>query len=111
MIIIDISSSIPRAVSSTCLTLAKNLAESFYADIIITGSKSTLYSYENLEDLDVERAYNCGMGNESRQIRALLASDSRHYKTVICFGDDDAIGGNWGGYGSISDEDGKELEK
>jgi len=95
LIIIDISGSIPRAVSSTCLTLAKYLAETFYADLIITGSESKLYPYEEIEKLDVDKAYDCGMGNEAFQIRSLLASDDRHYKTVICFGDDDNIGGTW----------------
>jgi len=108
LIIIDISSSIPRAVSSTCLTLAKSLAETFYADLIITGSETKLYDYEEINQLDVERAYDCGMGNEGKQIRALLASDDRHYKTVICFCDNDAIGCNFG-QGAVSDEDGKKL--
>src|SRR5690606_19859274 len=37
LFIIDISSSIPKAVSSTTLALARHLSESFYADILITG--------------------------------------------------------------------------
>ena len=109
LIIIDISGSIPRAVSSTCLTLAKYLAETFYADLIITGSESKLFPYEEIENLDVDKAYDCGMSNEALQIRALLTSDVRHYKTVICFGDDHSIGRGWGGCSYVSDEEGQKL--
>jgi len=115
LIIIDISGSIPRAVSSTCLTLAKNLAETFYADLMITGSKSTLYSYEDINNLDVNTIYNeNGMDNDQVYFKRLLTADTRHYNTAIVFGDNDEPGRAWGNKfnrktRSISNEDGKEL--
>src|SRR5690606_10154781 len=57
VIIIDISGSIPKGVSSTCLAMAKNLAETFYADLLITGSKSTIYPYETLTELNIDTIY------------------------------------------------------
>jgi len=96
LIIIDISGSIPRAVSSTCLTMSKNLAESFYADILITGSKSTLYTYEELHTLNVESIYEeNGMDNDQTYFKNLLTSDNRHYETVICFGDNHSPCDRW----------------
>lgn len=90
LIIIDISGSIPRGVSSTCLTLAKNLSETFYADLIITGSISTLYNYEEIHLLDVEKAYENGMNNDQAYFKKIISADERHYKTAIVFGDNDS---------------------
>lgn len=115
LIIIDISGSIPKAVSSTCLTLSKNLAETFYADILITGSKSTLYQYENLGDLNIETIYDeNGMDNDQVYFRKLLTSDRRKYKTVIAFGDNHGPGWAWSNNynkntGEISRKDGQDL--
>lgn len=96
LIIIDISGSIPRAVSSTCLTLAKNLAETFYADLVITGSKSTLYTYEELGNLDINSIYKSnGMNNDQVYFKQLVTEVERNYKTAIVFGDDDAPGRRW----------------
>jgi len=118
LIIIDISGSIPRAVSSTCLTLAKNLAESFYADLLITGSKSTLYTYENMHELDVKRVYDeNGMDNDQVFFKKLVTEEKRCYRTAIVFGDNDDPGYTWcneynnyhKGVRSISVDDGKKL--
>jgi hypothetical protein len=115
VIIIDISGSIPKAVSSTCLALAKNLAETFYADILITGSKSTLYLYENMSDLNIDTIYEeNGMDNDQVYFRKLLTSERRKYKTAIVFGDNHNPGWAWGnsynrGCGSISREDGQAM--
>jgi hypothetical protein len=115
LIIIDISGSIPKAVSSTCLTLAKNLAETFYADLLITGSKSTLYPYERLNDLNINTIYQeNGMDNDQVYFRKLVTSDRRKYKTAIVFGDNHSPGWNWSnsynrGCGTISKEDGQKL--
>ena len=112
LIIIDISGSIPKAVSSTCLTLAKSLADSFYADLLITGSKSILYQYEEIHTLDIKTIYEMGMNNDQKYFKELLTSDERSYKTVIVFGDNDHPGFQWGsGDSQISDEDGKKLCK
>ena len=112
LIIIDISGSIPRAVSSTCLTLARNLSETFYADIMITGSKTTLYEYENISDLDVNTIYSeNGMDNDQVYFRTLLTEKEKKYNTVVVFGDNDHPGRAWSNSYNrdstkISDEDG-----
>ncbi len=96
LIIIDISGSIPKAVSSTCLTLAKNLAESFYADLMITGSKTTLYEYENIHNLDVKQVYDDnGMDNDQTWFKKLVTSNKKVYKTCIAFGDNHSPCDNW----------------
>jgi len=112
LIIIDISGSIPRAVSSTCLTLAKSLAETFYSDLIITGSISTLYNYEELHTLDVNSIYETnGENNDQVYFKELVSKDSREYKTAIVFGDNDSPCSSWGKKGerTISIKDGREL--
>jgi len=111
LIIIDISGSIPRGVSSTCLTLSKNLADSFYADLLITGSISILYQYEEIYKLDIETIYEMGQNNDQIHFEKLL-KEHRKYKTCICFGDNDSPGYNWNGKGrTISDREGKEICK
>lgn len=96
LIVIDISGSIPKAVSTTCLILAKNLAESFYADILITGSKSTLYDYNDLYKLDVESVYDeNGMDNDQVYFRRLLTRNSKEYQTAIVFGDNHSWRQQW----------------
>lgn len=115
LIIIDISGSIPKGVSSTCLILAKNLASSFYADLLITGSKSTLYTYEDMHKLDIETIYEeNGMDNDQTYFRKLVSSEKRVYKTAIVFGDNHSPSYAWSNeYNknnkTISREDGKKL--
>lgn len=117
LIIIDISGSIPKAVSSTCLALAKNLAETFFADLMITGSKSTLYQYENLGDLNVQKVYDeNGMDNDQVWFKKLVTQDVRAYKTAIVFGDNHSPCYAWGnsfnrGSREISREEGQKLCK
>lgn len=112
LIIIDISSSIPRAVSSTCLNLAKNLVETFYADLIITGSISTFYAYEEMEKLDVETVYENGMNNDQAYFKKIVSGTEKHYKTAIVFGDNDSPCNSWTKSDKkISIEDGKKLCK
>ena len=117
LIIIDISGSIPKAVSSTCLTLSKNLSEAFYADILITGSKSTLYTYENLHELNIETIYDeNGMDNDQVFFKRLITSEEKYYQTVICFGDNHTWRQTWSNtYNrntkSISLEDGINMSK
>lgn len=117
LIVIDISGSIPKAVSSTTLTLAKNLSETFYADLLITGSKSTLYHYEELYKLDVETIYEeNGMNNDQTYFKNLVSSEEKNYKTAIVFGDNHSPCHSWRNeYNinthSISREDGKKLCK
>lgn len=117
LIIIDISGSIPKAVSSTVLIFAKNLAESFYADLLITGSKSTLYDYSELYKLDVENIYiENDMGNDQVYFKELVSSIDKNYKTAIVFGDNHSPCQAWRNkYNKrtkeISKEDGKKLCK
>jgi len=115
LIIIDISGSIPKAVSSTCLALSKNLAETFYADLLITGSKSTLYAYEELYKLDIQTIYNeNGMDNDQVWFKKLVTSEKKNYKTVIVFGDNHSPLQKWNnkfnsGTKEISRKDAKEM--
>lgn len=112
LIIIDISGSIPRAVSTTCLTLAKNLTETFYADLIITGTISTFYPYEEIYKLDVKTAYENGMDNDQAYFKKIVTETERQYECAIVFGDNDSPGGRWTkGDKYISDEEGKKLCK
>jgi hypothetical protein len=111
LIIIDISSSIPRGVSGTCLALAKNLAESFYADVLITGSHSTLYPYEEIHTLNIETIYEQnGMSNEQADFKRLL-SEPKVYDSAIVFGDNDHPGWGFDGNASLSDEEGQKICK
>lgn len=111
LIIIDISGSIPRGVSSTCLALAKNLTESFYADLMITGSITTIYPYEEVHTLDVKNIYDInGMNNDQRHFKKLLTSEKRIYKTAIVFGDDDSPNYPWkSGDSRMFDEEGRKI--
>lgn len=115
LIIIDISGSIPKAVSATCLAMAKNLTETFYADLMITGSKTTLYHYENLTDLNISTIYDeNGMDNDQAYFKKIVSSDVKHYKTAIVFGDNHSPCYPWRnshnkGTKTISREDGKKL--
>ncbi len=117
LIVIDISGSIPRGVSATTLALAKNLSENFYADILITGSKSTLYDYSDIEKLDIDTIYEeNGMDNDQVFFKKLVTEQERHYNTAIVFGDDHTPGYDWSNaYNrntrTISSEDGKDLCK
>jgi len=124
LIIIDISGSIPRGVSSTCLALAKNLAETFYADLMITGSKTTMYAYEEIHKLNIETIYEeNGMNNDQVWFKKIVTQDERSYKTAIVFGDNDSPCYPWSNNHSnfvlegappaqtISREDGQKLCK
>lgn len=115
LIVIDISGSIPRGVSSTCLALAKNLASSFYADILITGSKSTLYQYEDMHNLNINTIYDeNGMDNDQMWFKKLVSEEKRTYKTAIVFGDNHSPSYAWSntynrGSRTISREDGRKI--
>lgn len=112
LFIFDISVSIPKGIGAAFLILGKNLAETFYADIMITGRKTVLIPYEELHTLDIDTAYEkWGDGQEAKMFKELLTSDVRHYGTAIVTGDNNHPGDNWNGSGYISDEDGKEMCK
>ena len=87
LIIIDISGSIPRSISEAILLLSKTMSTQFFADVIITGSKSTLYDYTEVDSLDVQGVYEeNGMDNDQVYFRDILMQ-YRKYNTVIIFGD------------------------
>ncbi len=110
LIISDLSGSIPKAVATMELTLAKHLGESFYADILFTGSKSILYTYEELHTLDVKEVYDeVGLNNEAVMFRKLLSSDDRVYNTCICIGDNHSPLASWHNCGALSQAAGKRL--
>lgn len=117
LIVIDISGSIPRAVSTTTLMLAKNLAETFFCDLLITGSKSTIYPYEELYSLNVQKVYDDnGMDNDQLYFKKLVTTTERKYRTAIIFGDNHNPGQVWHnqfnqGAKRISRVDGKKICK
>ena len=109
LIICDISSSMTKSIATFILLYSKTMAETFYADILVTGGISVVYPYELIHTLDVDKVYaEVGRGNEG-DIFKKLVSEEKHYKTAIVFGDND----HPGGYASrsISDADGKKLCK
>ena len=117
LLVVDISGSIPKGVSSTVLTLAKHLATSFYADLVITGSKSTLYPYEELYKLNINTIYDeNGMDNDQIYFKNLVTSEKKIYKTAIVFGDNHSPSYPWcnaynKGSRAISEADGKKICK
>lgn len=116
VIIIDISGSIPSSVSSTTLVLAKTLSEKFYADLVITGSKTTLYEYNIIDTLDIDSIYTeNGTDNDQAWFKKVV-SEPRNYKSAIVFGDNHHPGQRWRNTFNkktkyISDEQGKEICK
>jgi hypothetical protein len=113
LLVFDISDSIPKGIGATCLTIGKNMAESFFCDIIITGRKTKFIPYEHLHTLNIEDAYDLyGGGQECTEFRRLLTSEIKEYETVIITGDNNHIGDAWSIRDkTISDEDGKKLCK
>jgi len=122
LIIIDISGSIPKSISKTCLLLSKTMSTSFFADLLITGSKSTLYEYENVHKLDINTIYDQnGMDNDQVYFKNLL-SHHRKYNTAIVFGDEDnpsykwsnphnSSSGQFGASKNMTDEEGRSLNQ
>lgn len=109
LVICDISGSMTKAIATFILLYSKTMAETFYCDVLITGSISVLYPYEILHTIDVDKVYTeVGRGNEGDIFKTLL-SEEKHYKTAIVFGDND----HPGSYSSkrISDADGQKLCK
>lgn len=118
LIIIDISGSIPKSISKAMLLLSKTMSTNFYADLLITGSKSTIYDYNEVDNLDIETIYKeNGMDNDQVWFKRLLRT-YRKYNTVIVFGDNHSPSMQWknefnkkGEVKNISVEEGKELCK
>ena len=119
LIIIDISSSIPTSISKTILILAQNMALAFYADLMITGSKTTFYEFERIGELDIRRVYEeNGMGNDQTNYLKLITESEKKYASLIVFGDEDYPGQEWsncyqdhGKVRLIGFEEGRKLNK
>lgn len=95
LIIIDISGSIPKSISSAILLLAKTMAINFYADLLITGSKSTIYDYNYVSGLDIDLIYSENGTDNDQVYFKTLVSEYRKYNTVIVFGDNHSPSMNW----------------
>ena len=115
ILVIDISGSIPESISKAILLLSKTMSSLFYSDLLITGSKSTLYDYSAVESLDVKTVYReNGKDNDQTYFKNLV-SEYRKYNTVIVFGDNHSPSMSWhntynkGGY--IERKDGKKINK
>lgn len=109
LIICDISGSMTKSIATFILLYSKTMAETFYADILVTGAISVVYPYELIHTLNVDEVYSeVGRGNEGNIFKELVAEE-KSYKTAIVFGDND----HPGRYTTkrISDEDGKKLCK
>lgn len=113
LVILDISPSIPKGIGSTWLVLAKQKAETCFADIMITGRKTILVDYNDLHTLDIDRAYELyGGGQERKMFKALVTAERKVYGTAIVTGDNNHPGDAWGrGDSYISDTDGKKICK
>lgn len=95
LIIIDISGSIPKSISYAVLLLSKTMSTQFFADVLITGSKSTLYDYTEVDALDVEKVYSDnGMDNDQVYFKSIV-EQYRKYNTVIIFGDNHSPSQSW----------------
>jgi hypothetical protein len=96
LIIIDISASIPKSIAKACLLLSKTMSTQFFADLLITGARSGLFDYSEVDGLDIEQVYtDYGQNNESKDFRAIL-SESKNYDNVIVFGDNHTPLSSWG---------------
>lgn len=110
LIIIDISGSIPKSIAKACLLLSKTMSTQFFADLIITGERSGLFDYSEVQDLDVDQVYtDYGQNNECKDFRAIL-SEYKSYDNVIVFGDNHTPLGNWNDK-AISEKQAKEVCK
>lgn len=108
--ILDFSGSIPTSIITTTAILAKLMSKTFYADIMITGSVTKLFKYEELDRIDLlAEAKAIGRNNDQAHFKKIV-SVPMVYNTIFSFGDDDNPGNNWkSGDTRISDEDGKKI--
>ena len=102
LIIIDISASIPKSIAKACLLLSKTMVTQFFADLIITGARSGLFDYTEVDSLDIDQIYtDYGQNNEAKDFRAIV-SQHRNYDNVIVFGDNHTPLDSWQGEKAIS---------
>ena len=92
LLILDISSSMPKGVVITITNLAKLMSKKFYADVILTGRKSYLIDYEDVPNYDIVGSIReFGGGNEGTMY-AEIVKEPKEYGVVISFGDNDSPG-------------------
>jgi len=92
LLILDISSSMPKSVVLTITNLAKLMSKKFYADVILTGRRSYLVDYEEVPNTDIVGAVaSYGGGNEGDMYKEIV-KQPKEYGTVISFGDNDCPG-------------------
>lgn len=110
LIIIDISGSIPQAITASQIIFAKTLTCCYYADLLVTGSKTILINYNDVINIDVEELFDkIGRNNDQAEYKALV-SERRIYNNVICFGDNDNPGEHWKtGDKRLSDREGQKI--
>lgn len=110
--ILDFSGSIPTSVVVTTAALAKTLSKTFFCDILITGSGSKLFKYEELDGIDLmKEAQTIGRNNDQVDFLKIV-SEERDYNAVFSFGDDDYPGYTWCDKSRhIKEDEGKELCK
>lgn len=90
LMIIDISSSIPRGVSASLLMLMKTMVEVSHADLIVTASESKFFYNEDVPSIDINQLAKMGRNNEGYEFTGILAKlDLDAYESVIAFGDSD----------------------
>lgn len=90
LLILDISSSMPKSVVLTITNLAKLMSKKFYADVILTGVRSYLIDYDDVPNTDIVGAVKeYGGGNEG-EMYVKIIKEPRSYNTVISFGDNDS---------------------
>ena len=111
LIIIDISTSIPKSIAKACLLLSKTMSTQFFADLLITGARSGLFDYSQVDSLDINQVYkDYGQNNECKDFRAIL-SEYKVYDNVIVFVDNHSPLDNWGSEKKISIKQAKDICK
>lgn len=92
LLILDVSGSIPDGVVKTTVALSKLMSKKFYADVIVTGGRSYFIDYDEVPSTDIEGlAAKAGRNNESEMFKEIVKG-TKHYNTVIAFGDNDCPG-------------------
>lgn len=93
LIIIDVSTSIPRGISATMLTLADTLRSQVQADLIITGGISLYFPYGKELPSPDEIRRRVPLGNERVCFFNIVTKQlHKQYGHIISFGDDDNPG-------------------
>lgn len=97
LLIIDISGSMPRGITNTLLLLLNTLKAELTCDVIITGSVSRGWLYEEQlpEPEKIRRLI--GLNNESYYFQKLLEGkfNNSYYNHIISFGDNDSPSHSW----------------